>query len=102
MPADVLHDSPHARIAEQHVVEKGNQRRALASRRHIRRTKIRNHRHSHSCRNDRRLTRLPGRRQLAPKKCLRLALMIERLPVAAHQIRFHAKPPLRRPSTASA
>ena len=92
---------PICAVAKQHVVEKRNQRRTLAARRHIRWTKIRNHRHAHSRGNDRRLTRLPRGRHFASEKTLRLALMIERLSMAADQIRFYVETAAAVASTAS-
>ena len=89
--ADVLRDSAQPGIAEQHVVEERNQRRAFAANRHIRRTKIRNHRNADSRGDNRCLTRLPRGGELVPKKTLGFALMIERLSMAADQIRFHAE-----------
>src|SRR5712691_10683111 len=92
--ADVLYDSSYARVAKQKVVEEGNQRRTLASSRHIRRTEIGNHRHAHSRRDNCRLSRLPSGRNPASKKALRLTLMIKRLPVATDELRLYTKPSL--------
>ena len=67
-PSNVLHNPPNLRIAKKQVVKIRNQRRTLAARRHVRRTKIRNHRHAHPRRNHGALARLPGRGNLASQK----------------------------------
>src|SRR5882672_4549250 len=78
-------------MAKQHVVEKGNEWSALAASSHIRRTKIRDHRNTHSRRDDRGLAGLPRRCDLASEKELRLALVIESLTVAADQVQPRAE-----------
>ena len=47
-PSNVLHDAADLRITKEQVVEIRNQRRALAARSHIRRTKIRNYGHANA------------------------------------------------------
>ena len=55
-------------IAIKQIIEKGNQRRALAAGSHVGRTEIRNHRNSNSRGDDRAFARLPGDRDLVPEK----------------------------------
>ena len=58
--ADVLHDAAYPRIAIQQVVQKGNQRRALAACCHVGGTKIRYDRYAHAGCNHGCFARLPG------------------------------------------
>ncbi len=95
-PADVLHNSAHATIAIQEKIEEGNQRRPFATSRHVCRTKIRNHRNTYARRHDRALAGLPGNSELASEKRGSLALVIERLSVAAHEFCFETKATLGR------
>src|SRR6185437_11939068 len=79
--ADIQRDPAHALITIQSVIEQRDQRRALASGRHISRAKIRHHGHAQQRRNARGLTGLPGDRQSFPQEILGRALMVNRLPV---------------------
>ena len=63
--------APHSLVAIQKIIKKGNQRSALASSRHIRRTKIRDHRHTQPRRNHRAFAGLPRHRQFSSEKSLR-------------------------------
>ena len=93
--ADVLRDPSPARVPIQQIVEERNQRRPFASRGHIRRTEIRNHRHSHAGCDHRAFAGLPGGRDPMAQKALPLALMVERLPVTADELYFAMKSALR-------
>ena len=92
--ADILRDAIHASItmtiAVQKIVDERYQRRAFSPGRHIRRTKIRNHRNSQPRRDHRAFSRLPRGRQLSSQKSFRHSLVIKRLPMTADQIKLHA------------
>src|SRR5260370_16908430 len=82
-------------VAIEKIIKEGDQRSALSTSRHIRRAKIRDHRYTEPRRNHRAFTGLPRHRQFSPEKPLRHSLVIERLSVTTHQVKFH--PTLARP-----
>ena len=89
--ADVLHNASDMSIAKKHVIEEGNQRRAFASGGHICRTKVRDHGSTGSCGDQCRFARLPRGRDLAAQKWTGLALMVNRLSMAADEVGFCSK-----------
>jgi len=93
--SDVLHDAAIAPMAAEHIIQDGNQRRALASHSHIGGTEIGNDRHAGPGSDDRRLSRLPRTGDPSSEIRSRRALMVERLPVAANQLTFHPGTALR-------
>ena len=85
-----LRHAPHPLIAIKKIVEERHQRRAFASGRDVCGTKIGDHRHTQPRRDHRALAGLPRYRQLSSEKPLRYSLVIERLSMTAHQVKFHA------------
>ena len=84
--ADVLQNAPALRIGEEHIVQKRDQRSALAARQHVGRAEVRDHRNA-QLRGDRlRLARLPRARKFSARVVLRARLVVERLAVATDQI----------------
>ena len=82
---------PIRRIAVEQVIEKGNQGRALAAGGHVGRAEI-GHDGDADPRGDHRaFSGLPGDGQFAAQEFCRLALVVERLPVAADEFYFHAE-----------
>src|SRR5262249_38826296 len=71
-----------------------NQRRPLPANGHVRWTKIRNDRHSHSRREDGTFSDLPSGRDFASKKIPCSPLVIEGLPVTSNQLGLRAEPSL--------
>src|SRR5271166_1370520 len=82
-------------MAVEHVIEEGNQWRALAAHGHVRGAKIGDHRHAKLRSDDGCFAGLPRARYAATEEEPRVALVVERLSVTADQFAFQPRATLR-------